>query len=516
MKGKSGMEYLLGIDVGTSGTKTVLYDRNGEMIAQASREYPMQQPSIGRAEEKPEDWWNATVATLQSVLERSGIPAEQICGIGFSGQMHSLVMLDGDLQVLRPAILWCDGRTRRECDDMNALIGSDRLLEISANPALTGFTASKLLWVRRNEPEVFRRCKHVLLPKDYVRLKLTGVLATDVSDASGTNLLNVGKRAWSTELIERLGLDAQWFPPLLESCESAGRVTVEAAALTGLKAGIPVAAGAADNAASAVGTGTVTQGSVFNTIGTSGVIFAHSDRPAIAAGGQVHTICAAVPNGWGFMSCTLAAGLSLRWFRDNFCGVELAQARAEGVDAYALLDREAAEIAAGAEGVIFLPYLMGERSPLLDETCRGVFFGLSAAHGRSHLLRAVMEGVAYSQRACLDVFRSMGLQPTEMKLCGGGAKSALWRQILADQFHLPVSTMKSEESPTLGAAILAGVCSGVYSDVPTGCSVVQKGKTGEVPQEAAMRIYDAYYPIYRNLYTALRGEFFAAADAASK
>lgn len=503
------MSYLIGIDIGTSGTKTVLYDLEGNAIAQAAQEYPMRQPQTGWAEENPEDWWNAAVATLRCVIKNSSAAPEEILGIGFSGQMHSLVMLDASGCVLRPAILWCDGRTRSECDEINARVGAQRLLEISANPALTGFTAGKLLWVRRHEPEIFAHCRHVLLPKDYVRFCLTGVLATDVSDASGTNLLNVAERTWSTELLEKLELDPAWFPPLLESCELAGRVTEQAAALTGLAAGTPVAAGAADNAASAVGTGTVLPGSVFNTIGTSGVIFAHSDRPAVAAGGRVHTVCAAVPHGWGFMSCTLSAGLALRWYRDQFCAQECLEAEQSGVDSYVLLDRKAAAVAPGADGVIFLPYLMGERSPLLDETCRGVFFGLSARHGREHLLRAVMEGVAYSQRACLDVFREMGLRPETMKLCGGGAKSPLWRQILADQFQLPVTTMASSESPTLGAAILAGVCAGVYLDVPSGCRIVHDGGTLERPQEEAARIYDDYYPIYTALYPALREQFAA-------
>lgn len=506
------MSYLIGIDIGTSGTKTVLYDLEGNAVAQAMQEYPMHQPQAGWAEEDPEDWWNAAVTTLRGVMKAGGAAPEEILGIGFSGQMHSLVMLDASCRVLRPAILWCDGRTRSECDEINERVGAQRLLEISANPALTGFTAGKLLWVRRHEPELFARCRHVLLPKDYVRFRLTGVLATDVSDASGTNLLNVAERAWSAELLEKLELDPAWFPPLLESCELAGRVTREAAAMTGIAAGTPVAAGAADNAASAVGTGTVRTGGVFHTIGTSGVIFAHSDRPAVSAGGRVHTICAAVPQGWGFMSCTLSAGLALRWYRDQFCVQECLEAERSGTDSYALLDKKAAAVAPGSDGVIFLPYLMGERSPLLDETCRGVFFGLSALHRREHLLRAVMEGVAYSQRACLDVFREMGLRPEKMKLCGGGAKSPLWRQILADQFHLPVTTMASSESPTLGAAILAGVCAGVYPDVPSGCGCVRDGGTMEEPQEEAMRIYDAYYPVYTALYPALRRQFAAMAQ----
>lgn len=510
------MEYLIGIDVGTSGTKTVLYDLNGNIVAQSVKEYPMQQPQAGWAEENPLDWWDAAVQTIRSVMQTSGVPAEAVRGIGFSGQMHSLVMLDEALQVLRPAILWCDGRTREECDEINATVGAQRVIEISANPALTGFTAGKLLWIRRNEPEVFERCRHVILPKDYVRLRLTGELATDVSDASGTNLLDVKNRVWSAELLEKLKLDKSWFPRLLESCELAGKVTEEAAALTGLAAGTPVAAGAADNAASAVGTATVYPGDVFNTIGTSGVIFAHSDRPEIATGGRVHTICAAVPNAWGFMSCTLAAGLSLRWFRDQFCSAETEEAQRLGIDTYALLDKKASALAPGADGVIFLPYLMGERSPLLDETCRGVFFGLSARHNREHLLRAVMEGVAYSQRACLDVFREMGLRPERMKICGGGARSPLWRQILADQFHLPVSTMASAESATLGAAILAGVCTGVYPDVPTACAIIKEGGTYENPQKHAMCVYDTFYPVYLNLYDALNPVFAEAVQAESR
>lgn len=411
------MAYLMGVDLGTSGTKTALFDERGRRIASRTVEYQLSQPKNGWAEQEPEHWWKAACETIRAVIAESGVDAGAIKGVGLSGQMHGLVMLDAAGQVLRPAILWCDGRTGEECREITERVGRQRLIDITANPALTGFTAGKILWVRKHEPENYERCRHILLPKDYLRYKLTGEFATEVSDASGMNLLDVPKRQWSQEILDALEMDRALLGRMYESCEVTGEVTAEAAQLTGLKEGTPVAGGAGDNAAAA-------------------------------------------------MSCTLSAGLSLQWFRNNFCSEECAEAERLGVDPYEVMTAEAAKSHVGANRLIYLPYLMGERSPLLDEQARGAFVGLSAMHTRGDLIRAVMEGVTYSQRQCLDILREMGAAPETVTACGGGERSAFWRQMLADALGCNIATSKlALEGPALGAAILAGVCAGVYDNV---------------------------------------------------
>ena len=392
------MEYLMGIDLGTSGTKTVLFDREGREIASATRDYPLIQKQNGWAEQEPDDWWAAARDTISQVLADSGVNPADVKGLGLSGQMLSLVLLDEDNKVLRPAILWCDGRTGAECEEITARVGKERMVEITANPALVSFTAGKLLWVRRHEPEVFARARHAMLAKDYVRFRLTGEFACEMSDASGTNLMDVPHRCWSREVLEALSLDPALFPPIVESADMAGRITPEAAALTGLQAGTPVAAGAADNCAAAVGTGVVAEGSAFITIGTSSVIFAQTSQVEVDPPGRLQTYCAAVPNAWALTSCALSSGLSLRWLRDQVCTEEAREAEKRGADCYALMDEEAAQSPIGANRLIFLPYLMGERSPILDTDARGAFIGLSAMHERRDLIRAVLEGVVYSLR----------------------------------------------------------------------------------------------------------------------
>ena len=411
------MAYLIGVDLGTSGTKTALFDERGRRIASRTVEYPLSQPKNGWAEQEPEHWWKAACETIRAVIAESGVDAGAIKGVGLSGQMHGLVMLDAAGRVLRPAILWCDGRTGEECREITERVGRQRLIDITANPALTGFTAGKILWVRKHEPENYERCRHILLPKDYLRYKLTGEFATEVSDASGMNLLDVPKRQWSQEILDALEMDRALLGRMYESCEVTGEVTAEAAQLTGLKEGTPVAGGAGDNAAAA-------------------------------------------------MSCTLSAGLPLQWFRNNFCSEERAEAERLGVDPYDVMTAEAAKSPVGANRLIYLPYLMGERSPLLDEQARGAFVGLSAMHTRGDLIRAVMEGVTYSQRQCLDILREMGAAPETVTACGGGARSAFWRQMLADALGCNIATSKlALEGPALGAAILAGVCARVYDNV---------------------------------------------------
>lgn len=505
------MDCLLGIDLGTSGTKTVLFDTRGNALASHTVECPLYQPKNGWAEQDPEDWWRAVRETVRSVLKTAGASAESVRGVGLSGQMHGLVMLDENGAVLRRAILWCDGRTQKQCDEITQLLGRERLIAITANPALPGFTAGKILWVRENEPELYEKCRHILLPKDFIRYKLTGEFATEVSDASGMNLLDVPSRRWSGEVLSALGIDPALLGTMHESADVTGTVTKLAAEATGLAAGTPVVGGAGDNAAAAVGTGVVESGLAFTTIGTSGVIFAHSDTVTIDPRGRVHSFCSAVPGAWTVMSCTLAAGLSLQWFRNNFCGAERETAAELGADPYELMTAEAERSPVGANRLLYLPYLMGERSPLLDSDARGVFFGLSAMHTKRDLIRAVLEGVTYSQRQCLDVFREMGVPVGEMLACGGGAASPFWRQMLADVYGCPVGTAASKEGPALGAAILAGVGAGVWKTVGEGCKAVIRLNPAQGPDRAAGAAYEPFYKLFCSLYPSLAQPFHTLA-----
>lgn len=498
------MPYLLGIDIGTSGTKSVLFDENGHSVASATKEYPMYQPQNGWAEQEPEDWWDAVQETCQAIIKNSGIPASEIKGIGLSGQMHGLVMLDENGKVLRPSIIWCDQRTAKECEEITEKVGAKRLLDITANPALTGFTASKILWVRNHEPELYQQCRHILLPKDYIRYRLTSVFATDVSDASGMQLLDIRHRCWSDEVLEKLAIPKEWLGDVYESPEVTGHVTKEAADVTGLAEGTPVVGGAGDNAAAAVGTGVVKDGTAFTTIGTSGVVFAHTSEMALDPKGRVHTFCCAVPGAWHVMGVTQAAGLSLKWFRDEFCIPEKEEAEQTQQDPYQIMTKEAQSIPLGSDKLIYLPYLMGERTPHLDPDCRGVFFGLSAIHTRAHLIRAVMEGVGYSLRDCVEILQEMGTTITDMRACGGGSRSPLWRQMLADLYKCPVATIASEEGPALGAAILAGVGAGIYKDVESACERLIRTNEPQMTITENAIAYHQYYDLYRNLYASLK------------
>jgi len=501
------MKYLVGIDLGTSGTKTVLFDENGTAISSATVEYPLYQLNNGWAEQDPADWWNACVATVKKVLTDSKINPGDISGVGFSGQMHGLVMLDQQGEVLRNSIIWCDGRTVAECEDITNNVGASRLIELTANPALTGFTAGKILWVRNNEPDIYKRCRQILLPKDYIRFKLTGEYGIEVSDAAGMNMLDVPNRRWSSEVLDKLEIDEKLLPIVKESCEIAGTITAEAAALTGLSAGTPVVFGAGDNAAAAIGTGVVEKGKAFVTIGTSGVIFAHADSVAVDPGGRVHTFCSAVPGAWTVMSCTLAAGMSLQWLRNNFFLAEMKVAEGIGEDPYTIMTAQAERVPIGANRLIYLPYLMGERSPILDPNARGVFFGLSAIHTKYEMLRAVMEGVVFSQRQCLDVLRGMGVQFSEIYATGGGGTSPLWRQMIADVFDLPVVTIQNREGPALGAAILAGVGTGLYPSVQEACKKIIKLNEPQLPIAENSKKYAPYYELFCDLYPGMKEGF---------
>ena len=501
------MNYLIGIDVGTSATKTVLFDETGKVVASASREYPMYQPQNGWAEQKPEDWRDAVLETLSKVREESGADSKDIKGIGISGQMHGLVMLDEKGQVIRPSIIWCDQRTGAEVEDMLSIMPRERWIAITANPPLTGWTAAKILWVRKNEPENYSRCRHILLPKDYIRYVLTGVFATEVSDASGMQLLDVPGRCWSKEVLEKLSIPEEWLGTVYESCQVTGHLLPEIAEATGLSSETAVVGGAGDNAAAAVGTGVVKDGTAFTTIGTSGVVFAHSSQVTIDPKGRVHTCCCAVPGAWHVMGVTQGAGLSLKWFRDQFCQDYVEEAKKQGVDSYDLINRDVAEIPAGSERLIYLPYLMGERTPHLDPDCRGVFFGLSAMHTKAHLLRAVMEGVSYSLADCNDILEEMGVKVDQMMACGGGGRSPIWRQMLADLYSCPVKTVVQSEGPALGVAILAGVGCGIYESVEAACEALISPDKVTGPNAEDAKTYKKYHALYKKLYGDLKERY---------
>lgn len=492
------MKYFLGIDLGTSATKAVLFDETFTFIAKGSADYELSEVKNGWAEQAPEDWREATKAAIHQVLAASGIHAKSIAGIGISGQMHGLVMLDKENHVLRPAILWCDQRSVAECEEMTSLVGKERLVEITANPALPGFTASKILWVRKHEPELYDRCRHILLPKDYLRFLFTGCYETEVSDASGMQLLDVPKRNWSEELLQKLNIYREWLPDVHESSDVTGYVTQKAADEFGLVPGIPVVGGAGDNAAAAIGTCTVEEGRAFTTIGTSGVLLTHTDHPCIDKKGRVHTFCHAMPHAWITMGCTLSAGESLRWFLKKVLGNTVSYEEALAL---------AANAPYGANQLVYLPYLMGERSPLLDSYARGTFVGLSVAHGQGEMIRAILEGVSYSLKDCYEVFGEMGIRFSLMRLCGGGSKSVLWRQILADMYDCQVAVNDVSESGALGVAVLAAVGTGFYSSIHSACSQLPPATPKEMPQPEVVEYYQRGYQLYHKLYQDLKQDY---------
>ena len=487
----------IGIDIGTSGTKTLLMDENGHVRRSATREYPLSAPHNGWAEQDPELWRGAAIATVREVIK--GCDPAAISAIGLTGQMHGLVCLDKSDNVLCPAILWCDQRTAAECAEVTELVGAQRLIELTANPALTGFTSPKILWIRKNNPAVYDKIAKIMLPKDYIRYILTGENASDVSDASGTGLLNVANRSWDAEVLSKLSIDGKWLGRLYESPEITGEISAKAAAMTGLRAGTPVVAGAGDNAAAAIGTGVAVDGQAFITIGSSGVVFAHTSQMRADTMGRVHSFCSAVPGEWHIMGVTLAAGMSLKWFRDNFLPEKT----------YGDLDELAASAPIGADKLLFLPYLNGERSPHLDPGARGAFIGLSSAHTSAHLARAIMEGVTFSLRDCYDVIMEMGMRFSEITACGGGMTSAFWRRMTADVFGARVITAQTTDGPALGAAMLAAVGTGAYATAPEACAAIIKRVDTVEPDEYAGREYGRYHALYKDIYPALRGSFTA-------
>ena len=483
----------LGLDIGTGGSRAVVIDENGAVVASATADHhPFASPHIGWAEQDPADWWRAATDSIRNCLR--DISADEIGAVSFSGQMHGSVFLDKNDHVLRPALLWCDQRTEKECAEITARIGARRLIELVANPAVTGFTLPKILWLRANEPEVWTKVAAILLPKDYVRLCLTGDKASDVADSSGTLLFDVRGRRWSNEMLDAFELDAGLLPRVYESTEITGTISAHGAEMTGLKPGTPVIAGAGDNAAGAIGMGIASPGCVSVTIGTSGVVFAATDEPRVDPRGRIHTLCHAVPGRWHNTGVTLAAGLSLKWFREN-----LAPHRS-----YDQLTAEAAAIPVGSDGAVWLPYLMGERAPHLDPHARAAFIGLTASHTRAHMTRAVLEGVAFSLRDSLDIFRSLGASVDTIRVGGGGAKSALWRQIQADVYGQPVETIEAEEGAAFGAGLLAGVGVGAWPSVDDACSATIRPAERVEPDEKASEMLERNYRAYTTLYSALR------------
>ena len=496
------MTLLLGIDISTTGAKALLTDETGRVVASASNPLTLSTPRPLWSEQNPEDWWRAISASIRQALADAGVSGDQVAAIGLTGQMHGLVLLDDRGDVLRPAILWNDQRCGAECDLIRERIGAARLIQITGNDALTGFTAPKIVWVQQHEPEVFGRARHVLLPKDYVRYRLTGAMAMDKADGSGTMLFDLAKRDWSADVLGALEIPRAWLPRTYEGHEVTGEVTAEAAAATGLSAGTPVMAGGGDQAAGAVGVGAVRAGVVSLVLGTSGVVFASTDAPLVEGQGRLHAFCHAVAGRWHMMGVMLSAAGSLQWYRDTLAPQT----------PFDELVAEATQVPAGSGGLLFLPYLTGERTPYPDPLARGAWVGLTVRHRRAHLTRAVLEGVAFGLKDSFALLQGAGLGAIEqVRVSGGGAKSRLWRQVLADVLNVELVTVNTTEGAAYGAALLAGVGAGVWPDVDAACAQTIKTENAVAPNAADVSRYESLYPHYRNLYTSLSPTFMGLA-----
>lgn len=488
----------LGIDVSTTATKALLVDSSGRVAAVSASEYPFETPRPLWSEQHPGLWWEGAKKSIRDLLEQSGIDPSQVGGIGLTGQMHGLVLLDEAGEVLRPSILWNDQRTQAQCDEIHRRVGREKFIQVTGNVALTGFTAPKVLWVKENEPEIYARAAHILLPKDYVRYKLTGEFGMDKADGAGTVLMDLKARNWSDEVLSALEIPRAWMPPLYEGPQITGYLTPEAAAATGLKAGTPVMAGGGDQAAQAVGVGAVTEGIVALTLGTSGVVFATANGAFIEPEGRLHAFCHSAPGKWHLMGVMLSAAGSLRWYRDTFAPTL----------SFDDLLAPAANIPAGSDGLLFLPYLTGERTPHPDPLARGAFVGLTVRHGLAHCTRAVLEGVAFGLKDSFELMKSSGLgEIRQARVSGGGAKSPLWRQILADAFGCELVTVNTTEGAAYGAALLAAVGAGKYPSVEAACETAIQVTGSTLPDSKQASAYEQVYPLYRGLYPALKPTF---------
>jgi xylulokinase len=494
------MTVAIGLDVGTTGAQAVVVDEQGRVVATASSEYPLLTPRPQWTEQDPAEWWRAVREVLTRTTGEVADSGDVVGGVGLTGQMHGSVFLDARGEVIRPALLWNDQRTAKQCEAITEMVGERRLIEVTGNPALTGFQAPKVLWLRDEEPDGYARVEHVLLPKDFIRYRLAGEFATDASDAAGTLFLDLERRTWSEVVLDALGVPGDWLPPVFESPETAGILDPNVAAELGLATGIPIAAGGGDNAAAAIGTAITRDGLMSSSIGTSGVLFAHADSPAVDPSGRIHAFCHAVPGRYCLLAVTLSAGGSLRWWRD-----------VTGLD-YGPLVAEAASVPAGAEGLLFLPYLTGERTPHLDPQARGVFIGLTARHTRGHMTRALMEGVLFSLRDGLEIMRDLEIRPKEIRATGGGASAPLWLELQADVYGLPVHRLQIEEGAAYGAALLGHVVAGTFGSVEEASGVVRTMTEVTEPDRRATEMYDSFYEVYRSVYASLREEMHRLAE----
>ncbi len=493
------MEYLMGLDIGTSGVKAIIISVGGEILATNTRSYPLDTPQSGWAEQDPEDWWQATKKVIKDVLTESEINPGSLQGISFSGQMHSSVFLDQNMEVIRPAILWSDTRTSEQCQEiLDRAGGLKKLINYVSNPALEGFTAPKILWLRENEPENFKKVSKVLLPKDYIRYRLTGEIYTEVSDGAGTLLMDVEEKEWSAELLKKLDIDGELLPPILNAVDIAGEITETVADATGLKAGIPVVAGGADNACGAAGSGIIKEGRVMASIGTSGVVVAHARTPTPDEQGRIHLFNHSKPDNWYMMGVMLSAGMSYSWLQEKMFGQRLELPE---------LDEMAEEVEPGSEGLVFLPYLYGERTPHADANARGVFFGITGQHNEAHFARSVMEGVGFGLRDSLELIKDKGIEINKIRLIGGGARSPVWQQILADVFGEQINLLNIEEGPAFGAAIIAGVGVGCFASFEEAEEKMIEVVKIISPDKEKVKVYDQYYEVYRGLYPSLKENF---------
>lgn len=498
---------LLGLDIGTTGVKGLLVEDDGKVLASHLSEYPLLSPHPGWAEQEPEAWWQATCEVCQALVGKAPADSKQIHGIGLSGQMHGSVFLDEKGAVVRPCILWCDGRTGAECGEIIEHFGQDRLSRLTCNTALAGFTFPKVLWLRKHEPENWARTRKLLLPKDYIRYRLTGQYAAEVSDAAGSLMFDVAQRRWSDELLKELDIPRELLPDCFESSDVCGEVSAEAARATGLAAGTPAVGGGADNTCGAIGTGVIREGQVLASLGTSGVVFSPSAEVRYDPEQRIHFFCHSVPGLWYLMGCMLSAGNSFRWFRDQLGQAEIAEATRQGKDPYALLAALAEQAPVGSEGLIFQPYLMGERSPHGDPDARGSFIGLTNRHTKGHLVRAVLEGVTYGMAEMLSIMRDLGVPADRVRATGGGARSPLWRQMLADIMGATVESLASDEGPALGAALIAGVGTDTYRDFEQATATAVRVTATTEPIQENQKRYSEYFELFNQLYPTLRESF---------